>query len=258
LLLMIDVHCHLAYEGLFEIHEKVLEEAKRVMTAIINCGYPRDCEKALEIAKKNDGFVFLELGLHPIDIVKMTDDEVKKYLGYVRDHANDIVAIGEIGLDKHWYPDEKLNERLRKVFIKCLELAEELKLPAVLHTRKAEEECFNIVADMKFKRVDFHFFSGSLTLAKKIIDCGYYISLTNTLANSKNSKKIAKNFPMEKLLTETDSPFLSPNPPQPNVPQNVKIILEKISEYRKMPIEDVDKITTENAVRFFNLPIKIL
>lgn len=246
----------MAYEGLREISEKVVEDAKKSMTAIINCGYPKDCEKALEISKSNEGFVFLELGLHPIDIVKMTEEEIKKYLDYIRSHANDIVAVGEIGLDRHWYPDEKHNERFREVFIKCLELAEELKKPAVLHTRKAEEECFEIVDEMKFKRVNFHFFSGSLTLAKKIIDCDYYISLTNTLENSKNSRKIAQKFPLEKLLTETDSPFLSPNPPQPNVPQNVRIVLEKISEYRNIPFGEVDRITTENAVKFFGLPLK--
>jgi len=250
---MIDVHCHLAYKGLYEIHEKVIEDMKKTMTAVINCGYPRDYQKALEISKKNEGFVFLELGLHPIDIVKMSDEEVKKYLDIVREHANEIVAVGEIGLDKHWYPDEKQNERFREIFIKCLEVAEELKLPAVLHTRKAEEECFDIVNEMKFKRVNFHFYSGGLTLAKKIIDCGYYISLTNTLENSKNSKKIAQKFPLDKLLTETDSPFLSPDPPKPNTPQSIRIILEKISEYRKISVEEVDRITTENAKRFFKL-----
>jgi len=254
---MIDCHCHLAYKGLYEIHEQVIEDAKKTMTAIINCGYPRDYEKAVAISKKHEGFVFLELGLHPIDVVEMTDEEVKKYLQFVREHANDIVAVGEIGLDKHWYPDEKQNERFREVFVKCLELAEELKLPAVLHSRKAEEECFEIVNEMKFKRVNFHFYSGGLTLAKKIIDAGYYISLTNTLANSKNSKKIAQKFPIDKLLTETDSPFLSLNPPHPNTPLSVKIILEKISEYRKISVDEVDKITTENAKKFFGLKLKI-
>jgi TatD DNase family protein len=250
---MIDCHCHLAYKGLYEIHEKVIEDAKKVLTAIINCGYPRDCENALEISKKNEGFVFLELGLHPIDIAEMSDEDIKKYLDFVREHASDIVAVGEIGLDRHWYPDEKQNERFREVFIKCLELAEELNLPAVLHTRKAEEECFNIVNEMKFKNVDFHFYSGNLTLAKRIVEDGYYLSLTNTLANSKNTKKIAQKFPIERLLTETDSPFLSPNPPNPNTPLNVRIALEKISEYRKISFEEVDRITTENAKRFFKL-----
>jgi TatD DNase family protein len=250
---MIDCHCHLAYTGLYEIHDQVIEQAKKTMTAIINCGYPRDYEKAVEISKKHKGFVFLELGLHPIDIVKMTDEEVKKYLQAIREHANDIVAVGEIGLDRHWYPDEKDNIRFREVFVKCLELAEELKLPAVLHTRKAEEECFKIVDEMKFKRVNFHFYSGSLTLAKQIIERGHYISLTNTLANSKNSRKIAQKFPIEKLLTETDSPFLSPDPLKPNTPLNVSIILEAMAELRKMSVQEVDEITTENAKKFFNL-----
>lgn len=249
---MIDCHCHLAYKGLIEIIDKVMAESKHMY--IIACGYPNDYKKTMEICKKYNN-VFLALGLHPIDIEKMTDVEVKEYTDIIRKNADDIVAVGEIGLDFHWYSDPKQNERFKKVFIECLELANEIDKPVVLHTRKAEQECFDIVKEMRMKRVDFHCYAGSITLAKKIIESGYYISLATNLENSKNSRKIAKNFPIDKLLTETDSPFLSHIPNQVNRPINVKTIIEKIAEFRGMTFEDVDRITTENARKFFNLNI---
>ncbi len=250
---MIDVHCHLAYPGLVEIGEKVVEEAKKSMTALITCGYPRDYKESLELAKKYPKFVFLSLGLHPIDIAKMSDKEVDEYLGFVRAHKEDIVAIGEIGLDRHWFKDEKEQKRFKEVFVRCLELAKELDLPVLLHTRKAEQECFEIVKNLGMEKVVFHCYGGNLTLAKQIIDAGYFISLTTNINNSSNAKDIAKKFPLERLMTETDSPFLSPEKEKPNVPMNVKIVVEKIAGLRKMSFEDVDKQTTENAVKFFGL-----
>jgi len=252
---MIDCHCHLSYPGLDEIKEKVIEEARKEMNAIITCGYPKDWEKNLELKRKHEGFVFLTLGLHPIDIVKMTDDEIENYFETIRLHADEIVGVGEIGLDKHWYPDEKINERFRKIFVKFLDLAKELDLPVILHLRKAEEEGFEIVTENKMKRVNFHCYAGSMTLAKKIIASGYHISLATNINNSKNSKDIARKLPIEKLLTETDSPFLSQEKGKPNMPQNVRIVLEAIARERKINFEEVDKITTENAIKFFKLSI---
>ena len=252
---MIDCHCHLAYPGLDEIKEKIIEEAKKEMNAIVTCGYPKDWKKNLELKRKHEGFIFLTLGLHPIDIVKMTDKEVEEYLEIVRSHADEIVGIGEIGLDKHWFPDEKLNERFRKVFVKFLDLAKELGLPAILHLRKAEEEGYQIVTENKMKQVNFHCYAGNMTLAKEIVSSGYYISLATNVNNSKNSKDIAKKLPIENLLTETDSPFLSQEKGKPNVPQNVRIVLEAIARERKISFEEADKQTTESAIKFFKLSV---
>lgn len=252
---MIDCHCHLVYPGLDEIKEKVIENAKKAMTAIITCGYPKDWQKNLELVKKHEGFIFLTLGLHPIDIVKMSDEEVDKYLGVIRSHASEIVGIGEVGLDRHWYPEEKLNERFRKIFVKCLDLAKEVDLPVILHLRKAEEDGYRIVKENKMKKVNFHCYAGNITLAKKIIESGYYISLATNVNRSKNSKTIARKFPLNKLLTETDSPFLSQEKDKPNVPQNVRLVVEVIARERKISFEEVDKQMTKNAIRFFNLNI---
>jgi TatD DNase family protein len=250
---MIDTHCHLLHKGLKEIHEQVIQEAKQSMTAIINCGYPGDVGKSLELKKKHEGFIYLSLGLHPIDIVKMTDQEIEDYIQLVRENKNKIVAIGEIGLDRHWYPKEEQQPRLRRVFQQMLDLAKELNLPVILHTRKAEQQCFDIVVDNGFKDVVFHCYAGNLTLAKKIIKKGYYISVGTNLMRSKNTKKIAGKYPLKQLLTETDSPFLSPYSGKTNIPQNIKFVLDQMSELREMPTEEIDKVIEDNCERLFKI-----
>ncbi len=250
---MIDSHCHLFYKGLEERQDQIIQDAKKKMTAIINCGYPKDAKKSLELKKREEGFIYLSLGLHPIDIVEMTDQEIDDYIDFVRQKKDDIVAIGEIGLDKHWYPKPEQQPRLERVFKQMLGLAKDTKLPVILHTRKAEQECFDIVTENGFKEVVFHCYAGNMTLAKKIRKRGYYISIGTNLMRSKNTKKLAQRFPLEQLLTETDSPFLSPYPGKKNVPQNVAYVLEKMSKIRDMPVEDIDKVIEENCGRLFGI-----
>ena len=250
---MIDIHCHLTYKGLDEIKEKVVEEARKIMDAIVTCGYPEDAKKALELLEKNKGFIFLTLGLHPIQIVKMTDKEIEQYKEFVIQNKEKIVAVGEIGLDFHWIKEKSKNDRVKRVFIEFLELAKELKLPVVLHLRKAEQDGFEILTDNDVKQAVFHCYSGGLTLGKQIIEEGYYISVGTNLMRSKNTKKIAKKFPLNRLFTETDAPFLSPFPGKVNVPQNVQFVLENMSELRKMPVEEIDRVIMKNARELFNI-----
>lgn len=250
---MIDVHCHMTYEGLDEIKDKVLEEARKKMEAVVTCGYPKDWEKNLELAKKFPGFVYLTIGLHPIDIKEMTDIQVQEYFDVIRNHADDIVAVGEIGLEKKWFKEEKDLDRFKEVFIQGLELAKEIGKPVVLHLRKAEQEGFDTIVEQKMKDVIFHYYSGNITLAKQIVEKGYYISIPTTINNSGNLKDIARKFPLENLLTETDSPFSSPIPNQPNVPQNVELTIRKIAELRNTSFEEADEKTTENANRIYRL-----
>jgi TatD DNase family protein len=251
---MIDIHCHLAYEGLVEIADAVVHQSKQAgMDGIITCAYPKDLQKNLEIVKKYPGFVFLSVGLHPIDIKDMTDKQVADYFNFIREHADEIVAVGEIGLEKKWFNEEKDLQRFKEVFIQGLDLAKELKKPVVLHLRKAEQEGFDTVVQENMKEVVFHYYSGNMTLAKQIIEKNYYISIPATINNRSTLQDIAKKLPIEQLLTETDSPFSSPFPNSVNVPQNVRLTIEKIAELRKISFEEADKQTTENAKRIFSL-----
>ncbi len=252
---MIDTHCHLVYENT-DPEPAIARARESGLDAIITCGYPKDYEKNIEVAERHRGFVFLTLGLHPIDIKDMSDGEVDKYLDFIRSRKDGILAIGECGLDYHWFPREEENKRFEQVFSRCLELAKELGKPIVLHTRKAEQDCFDMVVSHGIKNAVFHCYAGGMTLARQIIDSSFLISLSSNLDRSKNTKKIAKSFPLEMLLTETDSPFLSPVPGQKNEPANVKLVVEKIAELRGMSIEEVNRQTTENAVRFFKMPTR--
>jgi TatD DNase family protein len=258
---MIDTHCHLVYEGADP--EPAIARAREAgLKAIVTCGYPRDYGNNMAAYEKHAGFIFLTLGLglHPIDIKDMTADEVDKYLDNIRLLKDKILAVGEIGLDYHWFPlgknvDE--DKRFKEAFSKSLELAKDIGKPVVLHTRKAEQDCFDIVVSHGFKpgQACFHCYAGNMTLAREIIDKGFLISLSSNMDKSKNTKKIAKSFPLEQLLTETDSPFLSPIPGKKNEPANVKLVVERIAELRGMPVAEVDKQTTDNAVKFFGMKI---
>ena len=250
---MIDIHCHLTFPGLDEIKDKVILEARKSMSAIINCGLSRDYQHALEVGKKYPDFVYVSLGIHPEDIINMNDKEIEKNLEFIRNHADDIVALGEIGLDYDWVKDAKQNEKCKEIFIKCLDIAKEEDLPVILHSRKAEEDVFQIIKENNIKRAVFHHYSGNMTLAKQIIDSGYFISIPTIIRTSKNLKKIGKNFPPDRLMTETDSPFNSPNQDKMNYPYNVKFTLMKIAKLRNTSFETVDAITTDNAVKLFGL-----
>lgn len=252
---MIDIHCHLTFPGLDEIKDKVIVESKQSMNALITCGLSRDYEQALEVSKKYTDFVYLSIGIHPEDIINMNDENIEKNLEFIRSHADDIVAIGEIGLDNDWVKDEKQNERCKEIFIKCLDIAKEEDLPIILHSRKAEEDVFQVIKENNVKRAVFHHYSGNMTLGKQIMDSGYFISIPTIIRTSKNLKKIGKNFPLDKLMTETDSPFNSPTQDKMNYPYNVKLTLMKIAELRNVYFEEVDTATTENAVKFFGLSV---
>ncbi len=252
---MIDTHCHLTYPGLFEIKEKVIEECKKRMDAVITCGYPKDALKTLELAKLHEGFIYVTLGLHPVDIEKMSDKEVEQYLDLIANESDHIIGVGEIGLDRYWFPEEKINERLRNVFHKCLDLAEQMDMPIVLHTRKAEQECFDTVTERKLKKVYFHSYTSNITLAKEIINKGFMIGITTSINRSKNTKKIAKKFSLDNLFTETDAPFLSPNPGQLNFPYNVEYILDTMTELREISKEEIDRKIIRNAEKFFKIDL---
>lgn len=250
---MIDIHCHLTFPGLDEIKNRVILEAKNSMQAIVNCGLSGDYEKALEISKDYPDFVRLSLGIHPEDIMKMADEEIENNLEFIRTHADEIVAIGEIGLDRYWVRDDKKNEKCKEIFVRCLDISKELNLPVVLHSRDAEEDVFKLICENNIKQAVFHHYSGSMTLAKKIIENGYYISIPTIIKTSKNLKKIGRTFPLDRLMTETDSPFNSPTQERTNYPYNVKLTLMKIAELRNESFEEVDRATTENAAKFFGL-----
>ncbi len=248
---MIDVHSHLNFPTMKDNLDEIIKDAKEKMEAVITCGLVNDLKESVELHKNNKNFIYLTLGIHPEDVEGMRNEQLEKHMDLIREHKNDIVGIGEIGLDYHWIKEENSQKRCKNWFRIFLNLAKEMNLPVILHSRKAEKDTFETVLKTDLNNVVFHHFSGNVTLAKEIIDSGYYISMSTITPTNKNLLKIAERFPLENLVTETDSPFNSPFTGKINVPQNINVTINKIAEKKEMEPEEVDKILTKNAKKIF-------
>ncbi len=245
--MLVDVHAHLDYKSFDRDLKAVLERAEAAgVKAIISNGLnPESNRKTLELAKE---FKMIKpaLGLYPSDAVMMTDEQIDEELGFISKQK--IVAIGEVGLDFYKVPN---HERQEEVFIKMIGLAKKLNLPLIVHSRGAEERVFEILQQEKAKKVVVHCFSGSLELAKKIEKAGYYFSIPPIIAFSKSFQELAKEISVTKLLSETDSPFLSNVRGERNEPKNVSVVVKKISEIKKMDATEVENNFFMNFQRIF-------
>ena len=194
------------------------------------------------------------LGVHPTEARDWTDDLIEKIKEYSK-HSK-IVAIGEIGLDYYW--DKSFNDIQKEVFIKQIKLANELNLPISIHDRDAHKDTFDILKEYnRCSDIIMHCFSGSVEFAKECIKEGWYIALGGviTFKNAVKMKDVAKEIPLEKLLIETDAPYLAPVPHrgEENQPAYIKYVAEEIAKIKGITFEEVDKATTKNAIKVFNI-----
>ena len=254
-----DSHSHYNDEKFDEIREQIIEDTyKSGVTKFICAGYDvQSSKKAIEISQKHE-FIYSICGISPNDIPQSeeelwkTIDEISKIV----QQNKKIVAIGEIGLDYYWNKENK--ELQKKAFIKQIELANKLELPIVIHSRDASVDTIDIIKNnIVNKRGIFHCCQLNQEMVKKAINLGYYISFAGpiTFKNSKNAKEVVDLVPMDKILIETDSPYLSPEPNRGkrNDSRNVKYVAEKIAEFKNMSLEEIARITYENAMRIFEI-----
>ena len=164
-----------------------------------------------------------------------------------------VIALGEIGLDYYYNHSDKKTQN--KVFIEQLELAKSLDKPVVIHCRDAEEDIIKCLKEVKNNFGVVHCFSGTEKFAKELFKLNFYISFTGMITFKNNLPELIKNFPLERMMLETDSPYLTPVPNRGkrNEPSMVKIIAEKIAEIKNIPIEEVAKTTTKNAEKLFGI-----
>lgn len=250
---MIDVHCHLTFPSMKGSAPQVIEDSRSKMEAVVTCGLVNDAKDALDLRWENRDIVYLTLGIHPEDVAGMRDEQIERHLDFIREHRKHVVGIGEVGLDYHWIKEQDVIKRCKSWLEKFLEFAREERLPVVLHSRKAEEDVFEIASKTDLKNVVFHHYSGNVTLANQIVDRGYFISMPTVTPTSKNLLKIAERFPLEQLVTETDSPFNSPVKGALNMPSNVAVTIQKIAEKRGMEFDQVDAVLTRNARDIFGI-----
>lgn len=198
--------------------------------------------------------VFAMVGIFPSEAktyTEMLETKLEKLAGNKK-----VVAVGEVGLDYYW--DKSFNNIQKEVFIKQIKLANRLNLPIVVHDREAHKETFDIIkAENKGSKVIFHCFSGSVEFMKECTREGWYIALGGvvTFKNAVKMKDVAKEVPLDKLVLETDSPYLTPVPHRgkPNKPAYVKFVAEEISKIRGISFDEIAEITTKNAEEFFGI-----
>jgi len=250
---MIDVHCHLEQKDYDKDRDGVIEKCKRELKAIITCScHPDDFDLTMEMVEKHKNFVFATVSIHPEYIKEIEHLRVDDFLKKIEENKEKIVGIGETGLD-FIIEEPEWREKQKELFIKFIDLAKSLNLPLVIHARKAFAEAVEILEKFGTKRVLMHFFTAK-ELLPKVIKNGWWISVNTTLLNSKKIKKIVRDLPIEKIMTETDSPWLGPEGKR-NDPLSVKIVAEEIAKIKKVEFKKVDEITDQNAKGFFNLPI---
>ena len=254
-----DSHAHLDDDKFNDDREEIINKIHNEnIDKFISAGYSLEgSEKAIELSNKYK-FIYSTCGISPNDIPQ-TEEKLWIMLEKIEKLAKEnkkVVAIGEIGLDYYWNKDNK--ELQKKAFIKQIEMADRLELPIVIHTREAVMDTLEILKqnNVKCKGV-FHCCPLNRELVKEGLKLGLYISFAGavTFKNSKNANEIIEMVPLDRILIETDSPYLSPEPlrGRRNDPRNVKYIAQKIAEVKGIALEEVANITYKNAEEIFNI-----
>ena len=255
--MLIDTHCHLTDERFADIGE-VLRTAGGlgVEKVIMPSTDVADAKRAIEIAERENQYCLL--GIHPENAEKIVGvdeemNEMKKQFG-----SKTVVGIGEIGLDYYWDKEKKTEEKQVDLFRRQMALAVELSLPVAIHMRGSEEEMRSEILGMKkLPRGQFHCFAGSSEFLEMILSLGFYVSFGGniTYKSAGNLRELLKNVPPNRLLLETDSPYLPPEPLRGtvNTPANVKIIAEFVASELAMDFSELAEITSQNTKCLYSL-----
>ena len=252
--MFIDTHCHIdsSVSGDVYIKNAYSANVKGLIFSFCN----QDCYQAgIEFLDKYPD-VFVSLGFHPEDADNITDKDLH-CLDEVLVSSSRIVAIGEIGLDYYWRKDNK--EKQRDLFQKQLDLVVKHQMPVVIHCRDAIQELYDILSQYKGKvKGVIHCFSGSYEMARAFIELGFVLGIGGVLT-FKNSKlyQVVEKIPLSSIVLETDSPYLTPEPHrgEMNESKYIPLIAKKIAQIKGISLSEVEKITTDNAKRVFDLPI---
>jgi len=247
-MVFIDTHCHIDYFEEKET-EKIVETAKKAGVKImLNSGsHVESLKKTLDLIKKYPE-VRAVLGIFPIDTLKLSEDELSDQIDLIRKNKDNIVAIGEVGIDLKESDDL---ESQRKTFQKFIDLAKELDKPIVIHSRKAELECIELLEKSQHKKIVMHCFSGKRKLVERVRDNGWYLSIPTSVNNSEQFQDMISIVPIEQLFCETDSPFLHPLKERNNEPANVIYSYKKIAEIKGLSLKEVEKQIEMNYKKLF-------
>ncbi len=252
---MIDAHCHLTFSNFDGNRDEIVEDSMKSMDAIVDSAPSvQDSEKSMALAGKYPDFIFSCVGLHPEEILKMNARQIDGQMEFIKANSEKIVAIGEVGIDNFHVKSGPDRQKCRDIFMQFIELAKEIGKPLVIHSREDGGEAIKILEKLDAKKVVLHCFGAEL-FVRQAAENGWFASIPTLIVRSKKHMRIAKAMPLNLLLTETDSPFLSPVSGEDNVPKNVRVVVEAIASQKNISVEEADNATTKNAIRAFNLPL---
>lgn len=252
----IDTHVHLNADQYDEDLQDVIERAreKGVQKMVVIGFDTKTIERAISIAEA-DPDIYAVVGWHPVDAIDCTEEDLQS-IEKLAQHEK-VVGIGETGLDYYW--DKSPKEVQQEVFRKQIRLAQRVKLPLIIHNRDATGDVMRILEEEEAHLTGgiMHCFGGSVETARQAIDMNFMISLGGpvTFKNAKTPKEVATEVPLEHLLIETDAPYLAPHPfrGKRNEPSYVPLVAEEIARLKELPVEEVARVTTENAEKFFGI-----
>lgn len=256
--MLFDTHCHLNSEELYPRIDEVIEEAKKTgVRKFLVVGYDKKSSLlALKIAKKYD-CCYAAIGFHPTEIFDLSEKDYQSVMKHIDDEK--VVAVGEIGLDYHWIKEPEKRELQKEYFIRQIEFANEHKKPITIHNRDSNEDCMEILKEHRpLYGAVMHCYSGSVETMREIVKWDkFYISLGGpvTFTNAKTPKLVAEEVPLERLIIETDSPYLTPHPHRglKNEPKYICLVSEEIARLRDMSRKHLDAVLYDNSCKIFGI-----
>ncbi|MEA4826750.1 MAG: TatD family hydrolase [Clostridium sp.] len=247
--MIFDSHAHYDDESFDEDREQVIKELKENgIIGVLNCGASlKGAKDSLKLAEKYD-FFYAAVGIHPENAYELTDEAFEEIKQMTKNSK--VRAIGEIGLDYYW--DENPPKDVQKeVFRRQMQLAKELNLPVVIHDREAHGDTLEIMKEFPEVKGVLHCFSGSVEFARECLKLGYYIGFTGvvTFKNAKKVLEVAKEVPLDRLLVETDCPYMAPTPyrGKRNRSEYIKFIIEKVAEIKGLSTAEMENKTIKNT-----------
>ncbi|MCK4307787.1 TatD family hydrolase [candidate division WOR-3 bacterium] len=247
---LIDVHSHLQDSEFNEDREKVIEDAKSnsVSKIIVSTLDLQDACGTLEMFKAHKS-VHITIGCNPCIL---DENEVEKIQELARNKRKEIVGIGEVGLD-YYYIQGKQSKKQIKIFKSWISIAKEMDVPLVVHSRSAGKYAIEILLEERYHNVLMHAYDGKVGWALKGAENGFYFSIPPSVVHSIQKQKIARALNLDNLMLESDSPVLGPWRGKRNEPSNLIYTLKKLSEIKRIPEEEIARITSQNAVNLFKI-----
>lgn len=250
---MMDAHCHADFKVYNKDREEVMRRAHEKLRAIINSGASLGGNRrTLKLQEEYPGFLYASLGFHPHNAVKADSKIIDQAIDEIVDSIDNAVALGETGLDFHQIESEDHKKRQIDSFKRFIDLAVEYEKPLVIHARDAEGTALDMVKNTTIPQVIFHCYGGDAQTATAIVDEGYYLSLATIVSFSDHHQDLAREIPLSNMLTETDSPYLSPFKGR-NEPAFVEEVVKTVAQVKDIPPDEVGRVTQKNAEEVFKL-----